>query len=171
MRKLALKQANALLRSMPAGVVIVKNDLTIIECNRHFAEIFGDDVVLNYDACPGMNGADIARIIPFSDLITEVLESGKDVTRDALRFGRKLFNISIFEIEPHNVAGAVIFDVTKTELRREQIASRAKEVIRKNLATVQEIACKLGENMADTEILLRSIADDYADEKELEKED
>ena len=37
------------------------------------------------------------------------------------------------------------------------------QVIRKNLATVQDIACKLGEHMADTEILLRSIAENYAD--------
>ena len=62
------------------------------------------------------------------------------------------------------VVGAVIFDVTNTEMRREQIAARAREVIDRNLATVQEIACRLGEQMADTELLLRSIADNYADE-------
>jgi hypothetical protein len=59
-------------------------------------------------------------------------------------------------------------DVTSTELRREQIASRAREVINKNLSTVQDIACKLGEHMAETEILLRSISEDYADDKLLD---
>ena len=63
--------------------------------------------------------------------------------------------------------GAVIFDVTNTELRREQIAARARKVIDRNIATVQEIACRLGEQMADTELLLRSIADDYADDTDL----
>lgn len=58
----------------------------------------------------------------------------------------------------------MIFDVTNTEMRREQVAARAREVIDRNLATVQEIACRLGEQMADTELLLRSIADNYADE-------
>ena len=43
------------------------------------------------------------------------------------------------------------------------IVKKAREVIEKNMITVQDIACKLGEHMADTEILLRSIADDYAD--------
>lgn len=57
----------------------------------------------------------------------------------------------------------MIFDVTKVELRREEIAERAHEVIKRNLSTVQEIACKLGEHMAETEILLRSIAENYSD--------
>ena len=48
------------------------------------------------------------------------------------------------------------------EMHKEQIAARAKEVIHKNLATVQQIACTLGEHMAETEVLLRSIAKDYA---------
>ena len=61
------------------------------------------------------------------------------------------------------VVGAMMFDVTSSEFRREEIAAQAREVIRKNLATVQDIACKLGEHMADTEILLRSIAENYAD--------
>ena len=75
--------------------------------------------------------------------------------------------MNIFNIEPGEVIGAVMFDVTSTELRREQIAARAREVIDRNLATVQEIACRLGEQMADTELLLRSIADDYADDTDL----
>ena len=69
------------------------------------------------------------------------------------------------------VVGAAIFDVTGTELRREQIAARARQVIEKNLASVQEIASKLGEQMADTELLLRSIADDYADSRTLEEKE
>ena len=61
------------------------------------------------------------------------------------------------------VVGAILFDVTQTEFTREQIADQARKVIEKNLATVQDIACKLGEHMAETEILLRSIAENYAE--------
>ena len=43
-----------------------------------------------------------------------------------------------------------------------EYSKKAKEVIEKNLATVQQIACTLGEHMAETEVLLRSIAKDYA---------
>lgn len=55
-------------------------------------------------------------------------------------------------------------DVTNVEMKKEQIAARAKEVIHKNLATVQQIACTLGEHMAETEVLLRSIARDFSSE-------
>ena len=75
----------------------------------------------------------------------------------------RLLSLYIFNIDPGQVVGAMMFDVTRTEFRREEIAAQAREVIRKNLATVQDIACKLGEHMADTEILLRSIAENYAD--------
>ena len=97
-------------------------------------------------------------------MFESALQSGRDVRRDSLKVGKRLFNLNLFTIEPGQVIGAVIFDVTNTELRREQIAARARKVIDRNIATVQEIACRLGEQMADTELLLRSIADNYADE-------
>jgi hypothetical protein len=165
LRKQAQKKANALLRCIPSGVVIVDRDLKIIECNKRFAELFGEDTVMAFDAKPGMAGADIKLIVPFHDLFSRSLSSGKDIHKDSLRFENRLFNATIFNIEQNQVVGAVIFDVTSTELRREQIVDRAREVIDKNLATVQDIACKLGEHMAETEILLRSIAEDYADDR------
>ena len=53
-----------------------------------------------------------------------------------------------------------------THIFPEKIAEKAKEVIEKNLATVQQIACTLGEHMAETEVLLRSIAKDYSKDNE-----
>ena len=73
-------------------------------------------------------------------------------------------NIGFFPstiLEPGKVAGAIITDVTKTQMNREKIARRANEVISKNISIVQEIACLLGEHMVETETLLSSIADDY----------
>jgi len=57
--------------------------------------------------------------------------------------------------------------MARAEAGRDRAAARAREVIDRNIATVQEIACRLGEQMADTELLLRSIADDYADDRDL----
>jgi iron only hydrogenase large subunit-like protein len=168
MRKTAQKKANALLRTIPAGVVIVDKDLKLIECNRRFAEIFGKVTVEIFDAKPGMTGADLKRLVPFHDLFTNCLNSGGDIHRNSYRLDNKLLDITIFSIDANETAGAVIADVTNTELRREQIAKRAGEVISKNLITVQDIACKLGEHMAETEILLRSISSEYADEKLLD---
>ena len=168
LRKQAQKKANAILRSISSGVVIAGRDLSIIECNRNFAKLFGDETVEMFDACPGLAGADLRRIVPsFIGLFESALQSGRDVRRDSLKVGKRLFNLNLFSIEPGEVIGAVIFDVTNTELRREQIAARARKVIDRNIATVQEIACRLGEQMADTELLLRSIADDYADDTDL----
>lgn len=164
LKKQAQKKANALLRSISSAVVITDKKLQIIECNRNFAALFGENTLEAFDACPGLAGADLKRIVPFAGLFASSLQSGHDVRRDSLKVGKRLYNLNIFNIEPREVVGAVIFDVTNTEMRREQIAARAREVIDRNLATVQEIACRLGEQMADTELLLRSIADNYADE-------
>jgi iron only hydrogenase large subunit-like protein len=168
MRKQAQKKANTLLRTIPSGVVIVDQNLELIECNRRFAEIFGSDILDTFEAKPGMGGADLKRLLPFYDLFTNCLNSGKDIYRNSYRLDNRLLDITIFSIEANEVVGAVISDVTNTELRREQIAKRASEVINKNLNTVQDIACKLGEHMAETEILLRSISEEYADDKLLD---
>ncbi len=168
MRRLAQKKANGLLRSMPAGVVIVNENLEIIECNESFANLFGEDTQTAYQTFPGLAGAQLESIVPFGGLFREALRSGEDIAREHFEYDKRLFQINIFLIEQGATVGAVIQDVTKQELKREYIARRAREVIRKNIATVQEIACLLGEHVTDTEILLSSIADDYAPEPGLE---
>ncbi len=76
-----------------------------------------------------------------------------------------LLDITLFSIEPGETVGAVMLDVTRKELKRDKIAQRAAEVIERNILTVQEIACRLGEHMADTEMLLRSIAEGYSEQE------
>jgi iron only hydrogenase large subunit-like protein len=162
LRKRATRKANALLRCIPAGVVIADNKLHIIECNEHFARLFGEETLMAFEASPGMEGAALEKIVPFIALFRRALETETDIHRDALRQDDRVFSVTIFTIEPRSVIGGVIFDVTGSELRREEIAQRAREIIRKNLETVQEIACRLGENMADTEILLRSLSEGFS---------
>lgn len=164
LRNLTLKKSSAILRCIPAAVVIVDRNLHLVECNRRFAELAGDEALTVYDAAPGMSGALLRKLVSFPDLFEEALRTGVELHRDMFRSGKRLLDLYIFNVEPGQVVGAMLFDVTGTEFRREQIAERAKEVIQKNLATVQDIACKLGEHMAETEILLRSIAENYADD-------
>lgn len=166
LRQLAQRKSNAMLRCIPAAVVIVDRNLKLIECNRRFAELAGEEAMVIFDAVPGMAGSMLDRLIPFSSLFEEVLKTRHEITRDMIHCNGQLLSVNLFNIEPGQVVGAIMFDVTNTEFRREQIAARAKEVIQKNLLTVQEIACKLGEHMAETEILLRSIAHDYADQSD-----
>jgi hypothetical protein len=139
----------------------VDENLAVVECNQVFARMFGEEALLAYEAQPGLAGADLAKLLPFADLFATVLRTNEDLHRPGLRSGDRILDLTVFPIEPGRTAGAVLTDVTRAELKREQIAERASEVIRKNLLTVQEVACRLGENMAETEILLRSLAKDY----------
>ncbi|MGL4941887.1 MAG: [Fe-Fe] hydrogenase large subunit C-terminal domain-containing protein [Thermoguttaceae bacterium] len=163
LRQLAQKKSNAILRCIPAAVVIVDHTLHLIECNRRFAELSGEDSAAVFDTIPGMAGSDLRKLIPFTDIFEDVLRTGTELSHDTLRLNDRLLSINVFNIDPGQVVGAILFDVTGIECRREQIAARAREVIHKNLSTVQDIACMLGEHMAETEILLRSIADDYTE--------
>ena len=88
-------------------------------------------------------------------------ENSKFCNSCGCQVGDKLYDITAFSIERNELVGAIITDVTKTELGREKIAHRAQEVISKNIAIVQEIACLLGEHMVETELLLSTIAQDY----------
>ena len=170
LRKKAQRKANALLRCMPSGVVIVDSGLHVVECNENLAQMFGGNLLLSYQARPGLEGVSLRKVVPFPEIFQRVLDSGDEYHRDMIRIEDRLINLNVFTIEPHEIVGGILLDVTSTELRREHIAARAHEVIDKNLATVQEIAFKLGEHMADTEILLRSIAEDYATDEEPETE-
>ncbi len=162
LRRQAQKKANALLNCMPCGVVIAGAEGTVIECNGHFAHMFGHDAESVFEVVPGLEGARLDRLVPFSELFRAVLRTGNELHKDTLQVEDKVLNVTIFTIEPHQVVGGIILDVTQAETHREEISRRAEEVIRKNLTTVQEIAALLGENMAETEILLRRLADDYA---------
>ena len=162
MRKLANNKANALLKSMPCGVVIVDSAMKIIECNEKFAEMLDEGTKLAFEARPGLAGANIHKMVSFGDIFKEALETGRDIERPHFRMGERLYDLSIFTIDPKSTVGATISDVTGAEFKREQIAKKAREVITKNLTAVQDIAWRLGEHMADTEILLRSIAEGYS---------
>ncbi len=161
MRQIATRKANALLTRMPAGVAILDENLLIVESNEAFSRIFGEEIEELYRVAPGLEGADVTKILPCAPLFEAVLRSGEDVRRDSFPIGDQLLDLTIFTIEPSKIIGVVVQDVTATEMNREQIARRAEEVISRNISIVQEIACKLGEHMADTEIILNSIAKGY----------
>nr|WP_320131265.1 [Fe-Fe] hydrogenase large subunit C-terminal domain-containing protein [uncultured Holophaga sp.] len=160
MRELASNKANALMASMPCGVVIVDDGLNLVECNRKFAEILGGDNVDVFDARPGMAGADLTKIAPFHRLFRTTLEDGKAILRD-LRVGGLILRVSVFPIEPGRVVGGIVYDITQPLGERELIIQKAEEVIRKNVTTVQQIAYLLGENAAETEMILASIIDSF----------
>lgn len=159
-RKLAQKKANALLQKMPSAVVIVDENLKIIECNANFVHLFTDDI----EQPKELEGSALDAVIPFSYLFRRVLDSGGDIVNHDIRYQRNILNTSIFTIEPHAVMCGLFQDITKPIFQKEQIIGRAREVIQKNLKTVQQIAYLLGENAADSEIILNSIVRSFSPE-------
>ncbi len=160
-RKLAQKKANALLQKMPSAVVIVDEHLKIIECNLNFVRLFAADAEQSKD----LEGSAIDAVIPFSYLFRRVLDSDEDIVSHDIRYQRSILNTSIFTIEPHSVMCGIFQDITKPIFQKEQIIGRAREVIQKNLKTVQQIAFLLGENAADSEIILNSIVRSFSPEE------
>lgn len=163
-RKLAQKKANALLQKMPSAVVIVDEQLRIIECNANFLRLFSEDTPSEKE----LEGASLDAVIPFSSLFRRVLEAGEDIVSHDIRYERTILNTSIFTIEPHAVLCGTFRDITEPIFQKEQIIERARDVIQKNLNTVQQIAYLLGENAAESEITLNSIVRSFSPE-ELEK--
>ena len=169
MRKIAMRKAAAMIRCMPAAVVMVDNNLNIIEANDSFMKMFTGDMYEVFKARPdGLNGASIDRIVDFADIFKTILKTGKDLHKERYHVKKRLYDISAFTIEENEIVGAVITDVTSSETNREKISQKAHEVISKNISIVQEIACLLGEHMVETETLLSSIAEDYDDNSDNE---
>jgi len=182
-RKLAQKKANALLKKMPSAVVIVDEELKIIECNANFVRLFSEDIEEAKDlhpsnkepfvGTPELEGIALDSVIPFSHLFRRVRDGGEDIVGHDIRYQRSILNSSIFTIEPHAVLCGIFQDITQPIFQKEQIITRAREVIQKNLKTVQQIAYLLGENAADSEIILNSIVRSFSpedfDEKDAEK--
>lgn len=167
MKQQAQRKANALLRCIPSPIVIANARLSIMEYNDKFVETFWneDEHADIYDQ-NNLHGADLRDFINFTNLFSASLDLEQDIHREHVRFNDKLFDVVVFNIDKKQIVGGIIEDVTNMEMKKEQIAEKAKEVIHKNLATVQQIACTLGEHMAETEVLLRSIAKDFAADDE-----
>ncbi len=160
LRKNFERTSNALIKYIPAAVVIVDENLEITECNRNFAELVKATDV--YDAIGNLNTIPISSYLSeFEDLFTGAMRHGSEIEKYHQLFEDRIVNINVFPIAQGKVAGAVIQDVTRNEFRREQIAEKARDVIRKNVYTVQQVARLFGEHIAETEIMLNEIAGTY----------
>jgi len=162
MRKLAQKKTNALMEKVPSAIVLVDEELKIIECNYNFARILGPEVEKAYKRLPGLEGAYLIEIAPFYSLFKSVLEKGEDILDRDLRHKMSVLHVDVFSIEKHRVVCGIFQDITKPTIHKEAMIQKAQEVIKKNLATVQQIAYLLGENAADSEVILNSIIQSMA---------
>ncbi|MBR4517981.1 MAG: 4Fe-4S binding protein [Victivallales bacterium] len=154
------KKSNALIKYIPASVVLVDGDLKICECNRNFAVLIKEEEI--YQTLGNLNSLPIESCLPaFKELFASVIGNGGEIEKYHQAFGERIIDISVFSITRGKCAGAVISDVTQNEFKRERIAQQAREVIRKNVYTVQQVARLFGEHIAETEIMLNEIAGTY----------
>ena len=159
MRRVAQDKASVLLQRMPYGVVIVDRNLKVLESNRIFAELAGEEAVLAYEAKPGLEGADLTRLIPFHHYFRNLFNSHETTLEKDIYAGSHFLHLSIFSIDGRNLLCAILHNLRAPELKREEIVKRIRTVIRENLETVQKIAFHLGENASSMETLLNSIVD------------
>jgi iron only hydrogenase large subunit-like protein len=162
MRKLATKTANALIKAIPSGVVIVDRDLKVIDCNEQFARLLGTEAEELFALNPGLEGADLRKISPFPQYFQAVIDpKGPDLSQTDVRSGNKIFHLTVFAVEKGVTVAGVVEDITAPRVRIETTVERAQELIKKNVSTVQQIAFLLGENAAESESILNSIIESY----------
>lgn len=163
MRQLAFKKANVLIHKMPSAVVIVDGDLNILECNEAFVAIVKQQYPASSTA--ELEALSLESLLPFHHLFANVLKNDMDILDRDIRFQDTILHLSIFSIDPHSVVGAILQDITRPSVQKEQVIRRAREVIQKNLATVQKIAYLLGENAAESEVTLNTIIESFSPDK------
>lgn len=162
MRQLAQKKAHAVITKMPSGICIVDRSMRVVECNARFVKILGGEAELLWESRPGLEGALLSRLVPFSRLFEQVLENGIEVLDRQLAFGERILSATVFPIQEGEVAGGIFQDITEPWVNRDNIVKKAQDVIAKNLETVQKIAYLLGENAADNEVILNSIISSFS---------
>ncbi len=163
MRSLAQKKAHILIQKMPSAVVIIDQNMKMIECNPIFAKLFGPgDCADEYQSARQLEGEMLESVMPFYRLFQSVLRSGEDLIEKDLRYKGRILHAMVFTIEKHSLVGALFEDITKPAMQREQIIKRTRHVIQQNLTTVQKIAYLIGENAAESEIILNSIVESFS---------
>jgi len=157
----------AVLQKIPSGVVIVNENLRIIQANKVFIEILGDEIKSIDEVIPGLKGADLRTLFPspILNLFTFVLQNNQEVMHKDVTMNNRLLNLSVFPIKKSNILGAVLRDLSLPEVQKEEVIKKVTEVIDKNLEMVQKIGFLLGEGASDTEKMLNSIIKYYRSEE------
>ena len=162
MRKDAESKVDVLLSTIPNGVVIVDNDLNIVDCNKEFIDIFEDypESFLDAEGLKSFRGTPLAAIVPFADRFREQFYMSRPA-QYRFKHNGKVMRVTFFYVEADMMLGAMFEDITTPTVRREAVVNKAEEVISRSLETVQQIASLLGENAAETEIVMNSIIEEF----------
>lgn len=163
MRKEAESKVDVLLRNIPMGVVIVDTDLMIADCNAGFLELFSEMApeVLDQELVSSMKGLPLESFVPFAERFRDQFYLPRP-GQYRIHYRDKFLRLTFFLVERDRLLGAMFEDVTSPTIRRETVVRKAEDVIQKSLETVQQIASLLGENAAETEIMLNSLIEAFS---------
>lgn len=158
---------SSLLQKIPSGVVLVNKDMRIIQSNRAFIDILGDEAKTIDEVIPGLKGADMRTLLPpqMLNLFTHVLQNNLEVLHRDIQMENRLLSLSVFPIKKGTTLGAILRDLSLPEVQKEEVIKKVTEVIDKNLEMVQQIGFLLGEGASDTEKMLNSIIKYYRSEE------
>lgn len=159
MRRVAQDKASVLLEKMPYGVVMVDDRLRIVDANRNFASMLGPDTEEAFEARPGLESADLRKIVGFHKIFSSAISSGEEKTDHDIRQGDQYFHISVITILKYKLVCGIMQNMKDERTRREMATDRVQQVITQNMKVVQKIAFLLGENAAFTETMLNSVID------------
>ena len=162
MRKDAESKVDILLSTIPHGVVIVDKNLNIAECNKIFIKIFEDfpDEFLDADGLRSFRGTPVSAFVPFAEKFREQFFMNRP-QQYRFKHNGKIMRITFFLVENKEMLGAMFEDITTPTVKREAVVEKAENVITQSLKTVQQIASLLGENAAETELVLNSIIEEF----------
>ena len=166
MRKLAANKANVFIKAMPCGIVLVDHENRILEANDKFVNMLDSEIRQIQEVHGTVQSMLLSKVIPFAHLFQSVLDSNEEILDKEIEFQKRILTVSIFPIEKNRIVGGFIQDVTQPYVQREQIVKKANEIIIKNLTTVQKIAYLLGENAAESEVLINSIVKSFSHDPE-----
>ena len=154
---------SSMLQKLVSGVVIVDENLKVIQSNKAFIRILGEEAKLVDEVIPGLVGADLKSLLPvhFYKMFSYVLSSDESIENKDVNYQENKLSVSIFPIRSQKFVGAILRDMYVPEVRKEQIINRLTEVIDENFDMVQKIAYLLGEGAAKTEQMLNSIIESH----------
>lgn len=161
MRKLAQRKANALIRKIPLGIALIDSERKIVECNGRFLSLFCDfEEEPSEEVITRTFGSSVDNFLKEPELLQSAFTSRRS-REQILRTSDKVLEAHCFCIQPDRLIGITLHDITTSSVKRSMVVKKAQEVIRKNLSSVQQIAGLLGENAAETEILLNQLIETF----------
>lgn len=150
-------------RGLNSGIVFCDETLKIVESNLRFIEILGEEAKDIHEVIPYLIGADLKTLLPpglMAQFNFMLNHNETQISRD-VKIDGKWINVSIFQLIPNKLVGAVCLNLHSKEERPEEIIHRVTEVIEENLRQVQQIGFILGEGAAKTGKMLNSIIKSY----------